>query len=162
MSATVDRMEEIIAATVPVPFDPSVLPHLPYYPELFTAVHSLGQAWPLVRDEMASLESTVVALSRENTQFRAEHERLTAGIADLTFSLTDCRERRARESAEAQAQIATLTTELAAAAETVRNLPVRHAAADAVCRSLDQSRQGSGGAFAHYDGEAYDAWKAAL
>lgn len=153
-------MEAIIADTVPVPFDPSALPHLPYYPELFTAVQSLGQAYPLLRDEILSLEATVVSLSRENMQLHHEHERITAGSSELSRSLEACTAQRAREQDEARAYIERLEKELDTANEKVKNLPLAAAAADAVCRSLDQARKGSGGAFGHYDGEAYDAWKA--
>ena len=159
MSASVDRLNELEAQTAPLPWPAEDFFDMP--DDQFQMLVALQQAWPHLRDEIGQLEATVVALSKESTQLHREHERITAGSAALARSLETVTVTLARERAEARDYIERLEKELDTANEKVRNLPLAAAAADAVCRSLDQARKGSGGAFGHYDGEAYDAWKRA-
>ncbi len=159
MSATTDRLREIEAGTAPLPWPVEDFYDMP--DDQFVMLVALSQAWPLLRDEIAELEMTVLALSRENAQFHSEHRRLANGAAALEKSLTDLRERVAQDAAESAEHTRILEKELDTANRQLAALPIRTLAAEAVCVSIDANKRGSGGAFGWYDGEAHDAWKKA-
>ena len=156
MSAAVERMKVLEAQTAPLPWPVEDFYDMP--DDQFQFLVALSQAWPHLRDEINDLETTVVSLSKENAQLHDEHARVVAGTTQLGRDLTECRERAGRMVEDLQERLRVANEERAQFATAVAHLPMRAAAADAVCASIDANKQGSGGAFGWYDGEALDAW----
>lgn len=159
MSATVDRLDELEAQTAPLPWPVHDFYNMPG--DQFQLLYALTQAWPLLRREILDLEAAVVSLGKENAGLHDEHRRVVGGSTALGRELGELRERYDRETAEAAEESRVVTAELDRVNALVTKLPIKALAADAVCASIGSARQGSGGAFGWYDGEAHDAWKKA-
>jgi len=145
-------------ATAPMPWPVEAFYLMP--DDMFAFLFGLTQAWPLLRSEIRNLETLAGDLLDENAAHKIEHPRLADRINTTAKALRDERDGRAREVAELRAVVTRMAEEIATLRAKVRALPSRLAAAEAVCRSINTIRSGSGGAFAHYDGAAHDAWKA--
>lgn len=159
MSVATDRMDTIIARTVPVPFDPSLLPHLPYWPELFAVVVALGQAWPVVRDEVQHLTERCARLAATCDQLTAERDRIAANATAEATRRADEADRDKAIMVELFARLDAATTALAKATTTTTS--ERAGLADAVCASIDAHHQQRGRVNVWIDGAAWDAWKKA-
>ena len=161
MSATVDRLAEMEGQTRPLPWPTEVF-YEGLSPDQFAFIVGLSQAWPLLRDEIARLEASVLSISSENAQLHGEHRRVVAGSTALGQQLADLTARAQRDKAEAATALASMTRERDALLKTVHKLPDRAAAADRVCHSFTTTKSGSGGAHGFIDGAALDEWRATL
>jgi hypothetical protein len=159
MSATVDRLVEMESLTAPLPWPLEQFYEMPG--DMFQLLYGLTQAWPLIREEVARLESSVLELSAENAQLHAEHRRVVSGATALGSQLADLTERHERTTAENAEAMDVLTRQRDVLQRTVQQLPARFAAAEAVCESFTTTKTGSGGAHGFIDGAALDAWKGA-
>jgi hypothetical protein len=159
MSATTDRLDELEAQTAPLPWPVHDFYDMPG--DQFQMLFALAQAWPLLREEIRSLEAAVVSLGSENAQLHSEHRRVVAGSTALARDLSDERANHERWLSETTERLKVLTADRDGLAAKVAQLPLRALAAEAVCASIEKPQRGSGGAYGRYDGEALDAWKKA-
>ena len=159
MSATTDRLVEMAAMTAPLPW-----PVHDFYGNLtrdqFQLVLGLTQAWPLLREEMAELEASVLSLSSQNAQLRSERCRIIAGSTAQARRIESLTASAADQAQQDHGLIARLNAETARLGAIVTALPERFVAAERVCESFTTTRQGSGGAHGFIDGHALDAWRA--
>lgn len=129
--------------------------------EVFRAIWSYAQAWPVLRAEITRLERHNTALVKENAAIAGERDRLRDASAALRRDLSNDAAGHLHRIDALRDQLAACRRQLGDAARELASIPERVRLAERVCSSVNPHHNGSGSSWAWYDAGALDAWKAA-
>jgi hypothetical protein len=157
MSKTTDRLDQIQEGTAPLPWPPEFFYNMPDAEFMF--LYALSQAYSALRAEVLAADAGIEVAIEENRNYRVEHGRIAEKLNVMTAAAATINTYHDATVRELRDKLTAMTADADQLRAELNDLPLRTAAAERVCDSIDTQRSGSGGQYAYYDVSAHNEWK---